>query len=110
MELVVTDYGRRINNDESITSSRNKSFVLRVSQGNECCYSEFDVPEKLDELLKKGLIPFLSQSIMNKLNELMTLTTANITGLSVIKCKDSKEQVMQAICNAPLYLCHCSSP
>ena len=71
--------------------------MLRVSQGNECCYSESDAPEKLDELLKKGLIAFLSQSILNKLNELMTQSTANIAGSSDIKCKASKERVMQVV-------------
>jgi len=56
MELTITYYGRRLNDDESVASSRNESSMLRDSEEKEYPYSESDVPEMLDKLLEKGLI------------------------------------------------------
>ena len=56
MELTIAYYDRRLNDDESVASSRNKNSMLGDSEEKECPYSESDVPEMLDKLLEKGLI------------------------------------------------------
>ena len=56
MEVIIAYYGKQLNDDGSITSSRNTSSMLRGSEENECPYSEFDAPEVLHKLLEKGLI------------------------------------------------------
>ena len=61
MELTIASYGRRLNDDESITLSTNRSSMLRGFEEKECPYSESDTPKMLDKLLEKGL--FQSQSI-----------------------------------------------
>ena len=56
MEVTIDYYGKQLNDDGSITSSRNKSSTLRGSEDNEFPYYESDVPEMLHTLLEKGLI------------------------------------------------------
>jgi len=63
MELTITYYGRRLNDDESVASSRNESSMFRDSEGKECPYSKSDVTKILDKLLKKGLIELLESSL-----------------------------------------------
>jgi len=56
MEVTIDYYGKQLNDDGSITSSRNKSSTLRGSEDNEFPYYESDAPEMLHTLLEKGLI------------------------------------------------------
>jgi len=56
MELTITYYGKRLNNDESMELSRNESSVLRDSKEKEYSYSESNILEMPDKLLEKGLI------------------------------------------------------
>jgi len=56
IEVTIAYYGKQLNNDGSITSSRNTSFMLRCSEENEYLYYGSDVPKMLHELLEKGLI------------------------------------------------------
>jgi len=44
MELTIAYYGRQLNDDESMTSSRSRSSMDRDSKEKECPYSESDVP------------------------------------------------------------------
>jgi len=44
MELTIAYYGRRLNYDELVTSSRSRSSMLRDSKEKECPYYESDVP------------------------------------------------------------------
>jgi len=56
MELIITYYRRRLQDHESVTPSRNISFMLRDSKESKHPYSEYDVQEMLDMLLEKRLI------------------------------------------------------
>jgi len=56
MEVTIAYYGKQLNDDGSITLSRNRNSMLRDSEENEYPYSESDVPEILHKLLEKGLI------------------------------------------------------
>jgi len=56
MEVTIAYYRKQLNDDGSITSSRNKSSMHRGSEENEFSYSESDAPEMLHTLLEKGLI------------------------------------------------------
>ena len=42
MELTIAYYGRQINDDESMTSSRNRSSMIGDSEEKDCLYSESD--------------------------------------------------------------------
>ena len=56
MEVIIANYGKQLNDDGSITSSRNISSMRRGFEENEFPYSESDAPEMLHTLLEKGLI------------------------------------------------------
>ena len=56
LELTIAYYGRRLNDDKPMTTSRNRSSTLRHSKEKECPYSESGMSEMLDKLLEKGLI------------------------------------------------------
>jgi len=56
MDVTIANYRKQLNDDGSITSSRNRSSMRRGSEENEFPYSESDAPEMLLTLLKKGLI------------------------------------------------------
>lgn len=51
IELIIAYYGRQLNDDELMTSSRNESSMLRGSRENERLYFESDA----SKILKKGL-------------------------------------------------------
>ena len=84
MELTIVYYERRLNDDESMTSSRSKGFMHRDSEEKECPYSESDAPEVLDKILEKGLIELLESRHLEELEELMIPNIANIIGSSLI--------------------------
>ena len=56
MEVTIAYYGKQLNDDGSITSSRNKNSMHRCSEENEYPCSELDVQKMLHKLLEKGLI------------------------------------------------------
>ena len=49
MELTTANYDRRLNDDESMTSSRYKSSMLGDTEEKECPYSKSDAPEDAEE-------------------------------------------------------------
>jgi len=53
MEVTFAYYAKQLNDDGSITSSRNRTSMLRCSEHNEYPYSEFDMPKMLHKLLEK---------------------------------------------------------
>jgi len=56
MELTIAYYGRHLNDDdESMTSLRNESSMLRGYRENKCPYFELDDPEMLKKVLEKRL-------------------------------------------------------
>jgi len=59
IKVTISYYGRQLNDDGSITSSRNRSSMPRGSEENECPYFESDAPKMLQKLLEKGLIELL---------------------------------------------------
>ena len=83
MELTIAYYERWLNDDQSVASLRNESYMLRDFEEKEFPYFKSDVPEMLDKLLEKGLIR-LTESKLKKLEELMIPNITSITGSSVI--------------------------
>jgi len=51
VEVTIAYYGKQLNHDGSITSSRNRKSMLRSSKENEYPYYESDVPKMLHKLL-----------------------------------------------------------
>ena len=49
MEVTIAYYGKQLNDDASITSSRIRSSMLRCSEENEYPYSEFDVQKNASQ-------------------------------------------------------------
>jgi len=49
MEVTIANYGKQLNDDGSITLSRNRSSMLRCSEENEYPYSEFDVQKNASQ-------------------------------------------------------------
>jgi len=84
MEVTIAYYRKQLNDDGTITSSRNRSSMLRCSKENEYPYSEYDVPKMLHKLLEKGLIELLESNIPKKLEEQMIPNIVSITRSLVI--------------------------
>jgi len=100
MELTITYYGRRLNDDESVASSRNESSILRDSEEKECPYSESDVPEMLDKLLKRGLIELPESSRpeeIRRTNDPKYCKYHRIISHPTEKCKTFRRQVLQLV-------------
>ena len=82
MELTIGYYGRRLNDDESVTLSSSKSSMHRVEE-KECPYSESDTPKIFGKLFEKGRIELPESRHPKKIRRIMTLNTVNIIGSSV---------------------------
>ena len=59
MELIIAYCGRQLNDDELITLSRNRNFMLRHPEENEYPCSEFQATKILDRLPERGLMELL---------------------------------------------------
>jgi len=98
MELIIAYYGRWLNDDESMTSSRNKSSMLRGSEEKECPYFRSNVLEVLNKLLVKGLVELLESKHPKKVrrtNNPRYSKYHRIVNHPIKKCKAFKKQVQQ---------------
>jgi len=100
MELTIAYYRRRLNKDESMTSSKNESSMLRGSEEKECPCSEADVPEMLDKLLKKELMELSAESRcpkeIRRINDSKYCKYHGIISHLIEKCKGFKRQVLSS--------------
>jgi len=100
MEFTTMYYGRQLNDDESVTSSRSRSSMLRDSKEKECPYSESGVPEMLDKLLEKGLIKLPESSRpeeIGRTNDPKYCKYHRIISHLIEKCKAFRRQVLQLV-------------
>jgi len=98
MQLTITYYRRRLNDGESMASSRNRNFMLRDYEKNEYSYSKFDAPKMLNKLLGKGLIELPKSSRPEEIRRINDPEYCEYHGSishSIGKCKSFKRQVLQ---------------
>jgi len=98
MELTMAYYGKRVDDDDLMASSRNISSILRDSENNEYSYSEYDVPKMLDKLLEKGLVELPERrrpEEIGKTNDPKYCKYHRIISHPIEKCKVFRGQVMQ---------------
>ena len=100
MELTMAYYGRRLNDDESMTSSRSRSSMHRDFEEKECPYSESDALEILDKLLDRGLIDLPESSRpeeIGRTNDPKYCKYHRIISHPIEKCKAFRRQVLQLL-------------
>ena len=98
MELTIACYRRRLQDDESMASSRNISFMLRDSKESKYPYFEFDTPEMLAKLLEERLIELPESKHLQeigKTNDPKYCRYHRIISHPIEKCRTFKERVMQ---------------
>ena len=97
MELTIANYGRQLNDSESMASSRNRSSMLRDSKKNEYSYFESNAPEMLNKLLEKRLVELLELKCpkeFRRTNDPEYCKYHRIINHLIEKCKIFKGQVL----------------
>ena len=100
MEFIIFYYRRLLNNEDSMASSRNRSFMLREAKMNGYLYFESNAPTMFDKVLEKRLIQLIESMRLEKIkttNDPKYCKYHMIIDHSIEKCKAFKEEVMQLI-------------